>query len=153
MPYKDYYLDLDPTYKDENGDPLLRITWDYSDNDRELHKFLQEKHVEILEKMGATHIIPVPGAEHFTGVLYFQHNGGGAIMGSDPNTSAVNKYLQMWDCENLFVCGSSAFPHFGVTNPTTTAAALTYHATEGMIKYLKEGGGLLVKGNSQKEFA
>mgnify|MGYP001314936014 FL=1 len=65
-------------------------------------------------------------------------------MGSDPETSAVNKYLQMRDKENVFVCGASAFPHFGVSNPTLTAGALTYHATEEMFRYLKERHGLLV---------
>jgi len=153
LPYKHHYLDLDPNYKDINGDPLIRITWDYSDNDRGIHKFIQEKEVELLKAMGATHIIPAPMADHFTGHLAYQHNSGGAIMGADPETSAVNKYLQMWDMENLFVCGASAFPHFGVTNPTTTASALTYHATEGMIKYLKEGGGLLAQTKKEKTLA
>ncbi|CEI82781.1 Gluconate 2-dehydrogenase flavoprotein precursor [Oceanobacillus oncorhynchi] len=64
-------------------------------------------------------------------------------MGDDPETSFVNSYLQMWNMDNLFVCGSSAFPHFGVTNPTTTAAALTYRATEGTIDFLKNGGQLV----------
>ncbi|WP_339183619.1 GMC family oxidoreductase [Oceanobacillus sp. FSL W7-1293] len=150
LPFKHNYLDLDPTYTDSNGDPLIRITYDYSDNDRGIHDFIQEKHAEILEEMGATHIIKYPMQEHFDGVLAFQHNGGGAIMGDDPETSAVNSYLQMWDMNNLFVCGSSAFPHFGVTNPTTTAAALTYRATEGMIEFLKNGG-QLVEAKSQKK--
>ena len=145
MPYKQYYIDLDPNYKDEDGDPIIRITWDFSDNDREIHKFLIEKQAEILKEMGATHIIPNEIPEHFTGNMGGQHNAGGAIMGSDPETSAVNKYLQMWDMENVFVCGASAFPHFGVSNPTLTAGALTYHATEGMIRYLKERPGLLVE--------
>ncbi|WP_164669383.1 GMC family oxidoreductase [Virgibacillus doumboii] len=144
LPYKDHYLDLDPKYKDENGDPLTRITWDYSENDRAIHKFIQEKQKEILTEMGATHLLAPPLAEHYSGHLSFQHNGGGAIMGDDPETSAVNNYLQMWDMDNLFVCGASAFPHFSCTNPTTTASALTYRATEGMIQYLKEGAGSLV---------
>lgn len=142
LPYKNHYLDLDPTYTDENGDPLIRMTWDYSDNDRALHEFIQQKHIEILTEMGATHIIENPFPEHFEGYLAFQHNSGGAIMGDDPETSAVNNYSQMWDMNNLFVCGASAFPHFGVTNPTATAAALTYRATDGMIEYLKSGGQL-----------
>ncbi len=29
------YLDLDPTYKDDYGDPLLRVTYDYTDQDQE----------------------------------------------------------------------------------------------------------------------
>ena len=54
----------------------------------------------------------------------------------------------MWDVDNLFVCGASAFPHFGPTNPTPTVAALAYRATEGMIEYLKNGGGPLVLKNN-----
>lgn len=152
LPYKNHYLDLDPTYTDENGDPLIRMTWDYSDNDRALHEFIQQKHNEILTEMGATHIVETPFPEHFDGYLAFQHNSGGAIMGADPETSAVNNYLQMWEMDNLFVCGASAFPHFGVTNPTTTACALTYRATDGMIEYLKNGG-QVVEANQKTENA
>ncbi|SOC44446.1 GMC family oxidoreductase [Ureibacillus acetophenoni] len=150
LPYKEYYLDLDPVYKDDLGNPLLRVTWNVSENDKNLLKFVQGKAKEILEEMGADIVEEFPIAEQFSGVSSFEHNAGGAIMGADPNTSVVNKYLQVWDCENLFVCGSSAFPHFSCTNPTTTAAALTYHAVEGMIKYLKDGGGLLVGKNTSK---
>ena len=39
------------------------------------------------------------------------HNTGGVIMGENPGNSAVNNYMQMWDMENLFVVGASAFPH------------------------------------------
>ena len=31
------------------------------------------------------------------------HVNGGAIMGTDPGTSALNRYLQCWDVPNLFV--------------------------------------------------
>lgn len=143
LPYKDHYLDLDPQYKDENGDPLIRMTFDYSDNDRAIHEFIQEKHVGILKEMGATHIIEAPLADHYDGVIRAQHNSGGTIMGEDPETSAVNNYLQMWDMDNLFVSGASVFPHFSCTNPTTTAGALAYRSVEGMIEYLENGGQLV----------
>jgi gluconate 2-dehydrogenase alpha chain len=39
------------------------------------------------------------------------HNCGGAVMGADRSTSAVNRYLQSWDVPNLFVVGASAFAH------------------------------------------
>lgn len=145
MPFKEHYLDLDPTYKDDWGDPLLRITWDYSDNDKRIHEFINGKCKEIMTEMGADIVDENPMPEYYTGYLALQHNGGGAIMGANPEISAVNNYLQMWEMDNLFVCGASAFPHFGVTNPTTTVGALTYRATEGMIKYLKDGGGQLVQ--------
>lgn len=72
------------------------------------------------------------------------HNTGGVIMGTDPEKSALNTYLQMWEAENVFVLGASAFPHNSCFNPTGTLGALSYRAAEGIQKYLKEGG-LLVK--------
>lgn len=145
LPYKENYLSLDPTYKDDYGDPLLRVTFDYHEMDFKRQEFLSEKCVELLEEMGADIVVPHPMAEHFSGRFTFQHDAGGAIMGSNPSESAVNNYLQMWDYENLFVCGASAFPHFGPMNPTPTMGALTYRATEGMIQFLKKGGGALVQ--------
>lgn len=71
------------------------------------------------------------------------HNTGGVIMGTDPNDSAVNTYLQMWDAENVFVAGSSAFPHNSSFNPTGTLGAFSYRAAEGIVKYLKKGGSLV----------
>ena len=38
------------------------------------------------------------------------HNTGGAVMGTSPHNSAVNRYLQSWDVPNLFVVGASALP-------------------------------------------
>ncbi|MNY73251.1 Gluconate 2-dehydrogenase flavoprotein precursor [compost metagenome] len=61
-------------------------------------------------------------------------------MGGDPSTSAVNNYLQMWDAENVFVVGASAFAHNSGYNPTGTVGALAYRASEGIAKYLKSGG-------------
>ncbi|WP_249872826.1 GMC family oxidoreductase [Oceanobacillus saliphilus] len=151
MPWKHNFIDLDSVYKDDFGDPLIRMTWDYSDNDRKIHEFMVEKCSEILKEMGATTVIPGGMAEHWQAFYVGLHLGGGAIMGADSETSAVNSYLQMWDMENLFVCGASAFPHFGTTNPTNTLGALTYRATEGMIEYLKTGGGLLVERENTKQ--
>jgi len=71
------------------------------------------------------------------------HNTGGAAMGADPRTSAVNKYLQSWDVPNVFAIGASAFPQNGGYNPTGTVGALTFHALEAIkTKYLKQPGPL-----------
>lgn len=59
-------------------------------------------------------------------------------MGDDPETSAVNSYLQMWDVDNLFVVGGSAFPQFGGHHPTPTIGALAYRAAEGIERYLED---------------
>lgn len=72
------------------------------------------------------------------------HLCGGAIMGSDPSTSALNRYLQSWDVPNLFVTGASAFPQNPGYNPPGTVAALAYWAADAIrSRYLKNSGHLI----------
>lgn len=144
MAWEQNFLDLDPTYKDAFGDPLLRITYDLTEQDKNVAKFGIKKCVEVLEKMGADIIDEDEVPEEFDHYYNGQHYAGGVIMGENPETSAVNTYLQMWDAENLFVVGASAFPHFGPRHPTATVGALAYRAAEGIEKYFEEGG-LLVE--------
>jgi gluconate 2-dehydrogenase alpha chain len=69
------------------------------------------------------------------------HNTGGAIMGTDPKTSAVNGWMQSWDVTNVFVLGASAFPHNSGYNPTGPVAALAYRSAEAIRdRYLKSPG-------------
>ncbi|GAA0439581.1 GMC family oxidoreductase [Lentibacillus halophilus] len=137
------YMDLDPTYKDDFGDPLLRITNKYTDQDRNIAKFGIEKCKEIMENMGADTVDVDEVPDEFDHIYQGGHYAGGVIMGDDPETSAVNNYLQMWDVDNLFVVGGSAFPHFPGHHPTLTIGSLGYRAAEGIEKYLKEGGQLV----------
>ncbi|WP_213423635.1 GMC family oxidoreductase [Bhargavaea massiliensis] len=150
LSYWHNYLSLDPTYKDDFGDPLLRVTNKYTDQERNIAKFGIEKCAEIVEAMGADIIDKdsVADDEEFDHIYSGGHYTGGVIMGPDKESSAVNTYLQMWDMENLFVVGGSAFPHFGSHHPTPTIGALGYRASEGIIKYLKDGGGQLVQSKS-----
>ena len=71
------------------------------------------------------------------------HNTGGAVMGSDPHTSVVNRYLQSWDVSNVFVMGACAFPQNAGYNPTGTVGALTYWSLDAIRKYLKSPGPLV----------
>jgi gluconate 2-dehydrogenase alpha chain len=72
------------------------------------------------------------------------HNTGGTIMGADPKTSAVNRYLQSWDLHNLFVMGACVFPQNAGYNPTGTVGALTYWAANAIrTQYLKNPGFLV----------
>lgn len=52
-------------------------------------------------------------------------------------------YLQMWDIDNVFVVGASAFAHNGGYNPTGTFGAFAYRAAEGILKYRKNKGQLV----------
>ena len=142
MPTAGNYLDLDPTYKDAWGQPLLRMTFDFPDNDLKMSRYVTDKLVEIGKAMGGRQVAAVPRQGPFDATTYQStHNCGGAVMGSDPGISAVNTYLQSWDVSNVFVVGASAFAHNGSYNPTGTLGALTYRATEAITsKYLKSPG-------------
>lgn len=138
MPHQDNYMDLDPTYTDAYGNPLLRLTYDFTDQDRKLYAYLADRAAEIMEEMGADIVEKQPMSEHYDIVPYqTTHNTGGVIMGDDPETSAVNNYLQMWDHDNVFVVGASAFAHNGGYNPTGTVGALAYRAAEGIKKFME----------------
>ncbi|MEK5205691.1 GMC family oxidoreductase [Psychrobacillus sp. FSL H8-0510] len=145
LPHKENYLDLDPEFKDEFGYPLLRMTYEYTDNDRAMGKYMSKITRKFAEEIGAD-IIDTNEEQGPFNVNKDSntHNTGGVIMGTDPEKSALNTYLQMWEAENVFVLGASAFPHNSCFNPTGTLGALSYRAAEGIQKYLKEGG-LLVK--------
>ncbi|MCM3341925.1 GMC family oxidoreductase [Paenibacillus sp. MER TA 81-3] len=144
MPWRHHYVDLDPTYKDAYGIPLVRITYDFEDQDRELVKFMSEKTKQIMQEMKPTTIGSSSQLAAYNIVPYQStHNTGGVIMGADKATSAINNYLQMWDADNVFVVGASAFAHNSGYNPTGTVGALAYRAAEGVLKYVKEGGPLV----------
>jgi gluconate 2-dehydrogenase alpha chain len=65
-------------------------------------------------------------------------------MGSDPKTSALNRYLQSWDVPNVFVVGANVFPQNACYNPTGTVGALTYWAADAIKnRYLKSPGALV----------
>src|SRR5207248_554204 len=65
LAYKTHFMDLDPTYKDALGDPLLRLTLDWRDNERKMAEFATPKAVEVARAMGAREINPFPGLRSY----------------------------------------------------------------------------------------
>jgi gluconate 2-dehydrogenase alpha chain len=145
MPRRANYLDLDPTYKDAWGQPLLRVTFDFPQNDLKMSQFATEQAVEIARASGAKTVAGYPRKGPWTSTLYqTTHNTGGTVMGTDPRTSVVNRYLQSWDVPNVFVIGASNYAHNASWNPTNTLGALTYWAIDALkSRYLKAPGTLV----------
>jgi gluconate 2-dehydrogenase alpha chain len=142
IPYKGNYFDLDPTYKDHAGDPLLRLTQNWRDNERKMVEFMTVKAVEIARAMGAKEINPYPGYGDYDVTRYQStHIQGGTMMAASPDRGVVNTHLQHWQIPNLFVLGASTFPNSGSANPTPTILALTYRTADILIdRYLKKPG-------------
>jgi gluconate 2-dehydrogenase alpha chain len=139
------FLDLDPTYKDALGRPLLRMTYNGTDNDHAMSRYLLTKLEGIIKAMNPTHYEMHPRPKNFTIVPYQStHNTGGTMMGADPKSSVVNRYLQAWDAHNLFIQGASVFPQQHGYNPTGTVGALAYWSANAIVsQYLKKPGPLV----------
>jgi gluconate 2-dehydrogenase alpha chain len=144
-PVRENYLDLDPAYTDRHGRPLLRVTFDFPDNDIAMSNHVSDEMEKLCRPFGAKLAVVSRLKKGWDSVPYQStHNTGGAIMGADPKTSAVNKYLQSWDVPNVFVVGASAFAHNAGMNPTGTVGALAYWAAEAITtKYIKSPGALV----------
>ena len=142
--YRGNCLDLDPTYKDHLGDPLLRLTLDWRDNDRRMSEFGIGKAVELGQAMGAKEVVGSEALGHYDAVRYQStHLQGGTIMGASPERSVVNPYGQHWQVPNLFVLGASCFPQNASANPTPTVLAVTYRTADAVInRYLKKPAAL-----------
>ena len=51
MPHRENYLDLDPTYRDVYGKPLMRMTFDFKQNEWKMQDFEMQKMVQIANAM------------------------------------------------------------------------------------------------------
>jgi gluconate 2-dehydrogenase alpha chain len=147
MSYRQHYLSLDPTYKDGFGRPLLRMNFDWHDNEIKASQYLVGKALEMSKILNPTAMAgdaKKPG-EHYNITKYQStHTCGGAIMGSDPKTSALNRYLQSWDVHNVFAIGANAFPQNNGYNPTGMVGALAYWSAKAIREqYLKNPGPLV----------
>lgn len=147
--YDRNYLDLDPTYRDAFGRPLLRMTFDFHDNEKKMANHIADECVRIGEAMrGLGTVLKVergaPPARYSIVPYQSTHNTGGAVMGANPQTSAVNRYLQSWDVPNVFVTGACAFPQNAGRNPTGPVGALAYWTADAIkSRYLRRPGPLV----------
>lgn len=144
FPYRQNCMDLDPTYTDKFGDPLIRLTLDWTDHERAQTDMAIRVSSELARTMGAK-VGDVRGVGARYSVTYYQstHVQGGTIMGTSPDRSVVNTWSQHWQMPNLWITGGSTFPQSGSGNPTLTILAMAFRAADALIdKYLKHPGAL-----------
>ena len=147
MANRSNYYDLDPTYRNAFGQPLMRMTFDYKDNEHKMGRHAAALINDIAKSMNPTRVNQATARTDPWTVVPYQstHNTGGTIMGPNPKTSALNKYLQSWDCHNLFVVGANVFPHNASYNPTGPVGALAYWTADAILKTYRKNPGPLVQ--------
>ena len=136
--HRDNYLDLDPDYRDAWGRPLVRMTFDFPENDLKMSQYVTAKAHDIAKAMGATITNPAPRRGPYDSRPYQStHNTGGTIMGADAATSVVSPHLQCWEATNLFISGASVFPQNSGYNPTGPVGALGLRLGDDLARYLE----------------
>lgn len=135
LAYANNYLDLDPNYTDRHGRPLMRMTFDWHDNDLRMNQFMKSK-MEPLAKSMNPDIMQVgfkgPGAHYDVRPYQTTHNTGGHIMSETPQEGVVNRYCQAWDKHNVFVMGAGNFVQNTQYNPTGLLGGLAYWTVQAI---------------------
>jgi gluconate 2-dehydrogenase alpha chain len=126
LPYEDNYLDLDPVVKDPMGFPVIRITADYKDNEKQMGPFIQEKMAQWYMEAGAIAVEKGPVGT----MLPSTHAYGGTRMGDNRETNVVNRWGFSHEVPNLGILGASVMGTSGAHNPTLTAQALAWRTAE-----------------------
>jgi choline dehydrogenase-like flavoprotein len=136
LPYYDNKITLDKDQKDRWGLPLVRIAFQYHDNETAMRKDIKTSAEEMLDKAGFknihSYIHAAPGGSAI-------HEMGTVRMGRDPKTSALNAFNQLHDVKNVFITDGSCMTSAACQNPSLTYMALTARACDYAVNQLKKG--------------
>lgn len=139
---EDNFCDIDPVTVDKYGIPVLRFHYKWSDYEIKQAKHMKETFRELIHKMGGVVTSGGDdGPENNYGLAApgrIIHEVGTTRMGNDPKKSALNKFNQAHDCDNLFVVDGGPFVSQADKNPTWTILALSMRASEYIIDQLKK---------------
>ncbi len=141
LPNDGSFCELDPELKDQWGIPVLRFHWKWTDFELNQARHQQQHIREILEAMGGK-----VSAKPDTDIARLLKKGGevihevgGAIMGSDRETSVTNQWSQTWDVKNLFMADGAPFASTADKNPTLTIMALAWRMADHLMDEMKKG--------------
>ncbi len=117
MPQETNCVTLNPTEKDQFGQPIPNVHYDDHANDAAMRDYAFKRGADIYDAVGATQIIKVPPYPS-------THNLGTARMSEKPAEGVCNKWGQTHDIKNLFISDGSQFTTGGGENPTLTIVTL-----------------------------
>ena len=134
LPYYENKISLDHQNLDQWGLPLVKVHFEYGENELAMMEHMTKSSEELLIKAGFKNVgsyrnSPPPGSA--------VHEMGTARMGDDPKTSVLNKYNQMHDVKNVFITDGSCMTSSGCQNPSLTYMALTARACKYAIQQFK----------------
>lgn len=135
LPYHDNKVTLDKTKKDKWGLNVLAIDAEWRDNEKKMRVDMLNDAKEMLETAGVKNVSGFDGDGTMGRGI---HEMGSARMGSDPKTSVLNKWNQVWDAPNVFVTDGSFMVSSNCVNPSLTYMAMTARAADHAVSELKK---------------
>ena len=133
LAYEGNFLDLDPSTRDPLGRPVIRITFDFHDNEYKMSNYVQDRMVDWLKAAGAAEVWRgVPGPRGLS-----THAFGGTRMGDDPALNVVDRWGMSHEVPNLAILGGSTFCSAAGRNPTQTIQALGWRTADHIVKDFK----------------
>jgi len=136
LPYADNRVTLDSSRKDSWGLPLVKIAFEYHDNEKNMSKAIQTDINEMFSSAGFTNIRSYsylqPGG-------WAVHEMGTVRMGRDPKSSVLNGFNQMHEVKNIFITDGSCMTSSATANPSLTYMALTARACDYAVSEMKKG--------------
>jgi choline dehydrogenase-like flavoprotein len=135
LPYHENKVTLDKSNKDKWGLNILAMDIEYKENEKNMRKDMLEDAKEMLEVAGVKNVTGRDGDGTLGRGI---HEMGSARMGSDPKTSVLNKWNQVWDALNVFVTDGSFMTSSACPNPSLTYMAMTARAADYAVEELKK---------------
>jgi choline dehydrogenase-like flavoprotein len=140
---------LDPTYVDEYGFPVARITRGFGPNEMLMFKLMQGKLKESFRHYVDTGLLTslddpaqLTIAPSAIPTLIGDHQMGTCRMGDDPKQSVVDRFCRVHDTPNVFVVDSSFFPTGFGLNPMVTVMANALRVGTWIVEQSESGDGL-----------
>jgi gluconate 2-dehydrogenase alpha chain len=130
LPYEGNELDLDPAGKDPLGNPVIRITASFRENEQKISTFVGEKMRQWYLEAGAAQVQGTGIINAGTAMGTSTHAYGGTRMGRNPDTNVVDQWGMSHEVPNLGLMGGSVMGTSGARNPTLTLQALAWRTAD-----------------------
>ena len=125
---------------DEWGIPVLRFDYQWTQQEINQARHMQDTMEELLEASGGVMLGSKPDADQNYGLTQpgeIIHEVGTIRMGVDAGTSVTNEFGQLHDADNVFVVDGGTFVSQADKNPTWTILALAWRTSDYIVEQMQ----------------
>jgi choline dehydrogenase-like flavoprotein len=131
LPTDNCFVSLDAKVRDKWQSPVARVRIGYHEHDLKVGRYINERAMQVLEKMGARNIrSSVSGSPPQNLVA------GGCRFGDNPGTSVLDVNCRAHDVDNLYVTDGSFMPTGGSVPYTWTIYANAFRVADSIGRVL-----------------